>query len=331
MPFDQWHQLSLLYLACLNYERGLSANTIDAYRRDLRRFLRTLDRQQVAGPDQVQAVHVQAMLVEMGEAGLALTTIARAFTVVRCFLAYLRETGELDQDIAGRMQAPKPSHMLPQVLTEAQVERMLEIVIERGPKSTRLDAFHVLRDRAILETLYATGARCSELCSLGKQDIALGDAGMVRLFGKGGRERMVPLGSFAKVAIKRWLAFRKTQASALRCAALFTSRTGQPLDRTAVWRIVRRYAAAAGIAGSIGPHTLRHSCATHMLLHGCNLRSLQEFLGHESVNSTERYTHLDGRFLRETHAKHHPREKMLDAGEKSVDKNDRWSIDFSED
>jgi integrase/recombinase XerD len=299
-----------------NVECGLAANTIRAYRRDLRRFGDSLRRQSIDNWAAVTPQVVQRHLVELTDAGYVEATIARHVVAIRMWLRWLHETKQIPENLTTLLESPKRWRRLPQTLN---LDRTAELVT-----SPELDHPLGLRDRAILELFYACGLRVSELCGLRDRDVNL-SVGYVRCMGKGRRERVVPVGQKARDAIQayrehlrpklleRAVASGRVQAP-LTCKSraalpLFLSRNGGAIERTAVWRIVRRQARRCGIQGKASPHTLRHSFATHLLEGGADLRVVQELLGHVSVNTTEIYTHVQTSRLRELHARCHPHGK----------------------
>jgi integrase/recombinase XerD len=296
-----WPRLGRQFIDYLNVECGLAANTIEAYWRDLREFIAFLDDRDICSAVHLSTQLVRGHLVRLSERGLALSSIARHLVTVKMFLRYLFMIGALAEDAASLLETPKKWHRLPNTLRPRQVEAILGAPHPGDPFYSR--------DRAILETLYATGMRVSELAGLKLGDINL-EVGYVRCFGKGGRERIIPLGSHAVEALRAYIrGLRQVLAeSAGRVDAVFLSRTGLPLDRTNLWRLVTRYAAAAGIQQTVSPHTLRHCFATHLLEGGADLRVVQELLGHADVATTQIYTHVDGSRLKSIHQKFHPRQ-----------------------
>lgn len=294
-----WPRLATGFCDYLVSECGLAKNTIDAYRRDLVGFVDILIERDICTPAAVTPDLVRSFLVALADRQLALTSIARHLVSVRMFLRYLHLIGAVSEDIGAHLDRPKTGRRLPNTLRPTQVDTLLAAPTPGEPFFSR--------DRAVLEVLYATGMRVSELASLKLGDLNL-DIGYLRCFGKGGRERIIPIGSRAIEAVRVYLrGLRATLTDkAGRNEPLFISRTGRPLDRTNVWRLVNRYATAAGIAGPIGPHTLRHCFATHLLEGGADLRIVQELLGHVSVATTQIYTHVSTSRLKAIHEKCHP-------------------------
>ena len=296
-----WPVLLRQFVDHLTSECGLAANTIDAYRRDLREFIGVLDDRDICHPSRIDTNLVQSFLIRLAERKLALSTIARHLVSVKMFFRYLFMIGMVSEDLSRTMETPKKWHRLPTTLHQKQVKALLSAPQPGEP--------YFSRDRAILELLYATGMRVSELAALRLSDMNL-DVGYLRCRGKGGKERIVPIGSHAISAVRQYLrGLRSTLlSSAVYCDAVFISRTGRPMDRTNIWRLVSRYASTAGIPGQIGPHTLRHCFASHLLEGGADLRIVQELLGHASVVTTQIYTHVDGTRLKSLHARCHPRQ-----------------------
>ncbi len=300
-PPTNWPVLLRQFVEYLVSECGLAANTIEAYQRDLREFLVEIDERDIRSADQVTTLVVRAYLVRLSERKLALSSIARHLVSVKMFLRYLYMVGGLQTDVSSLLETPKKWKTLPHTLRQRQVEDLLAAPQPGEP-------FYA-RDRAILEMLYATGMRVSELAGLRVKDVNL-NVGYARCFGKGGKERVVPIGSHAIDAVREYLrALRPAMTEmASTVEALFVSRTGSPLDRTNIWRLVSRYAAMAGIQIPVGPHTLRHCFATHLLEGGADLRIVQELLGHANVATTQIYTHVDSSRLKSIHQKFHPRQ-----------------------
>lgn len=299
-----------------NVECGLAGNTIEAYRRDLRRFGDFLRRKSIDNWSEISSEVIQRYLVELTDADYCESTIARQVVAIRMWLRWLHETKRIPTDLTTLLEAPKRWKHLPQTL---DLDRTVELVT-----SPELDGPLGLRDRAMLELFYACGLRVSELCGLRIGDVNL-RAGYARCMGKGRRERVVPVGRQARDALEAYLEHLRPKllrrameagrveavmTDKVRAALpLFLSRSGGRLDRTAVWRVVRREARRCGIKGQVSPHTLRHSFATHLLEGGADLRVVQELLGHVSVGTTEIYTHVQTGRLRELHARCHPHGK----------------------
>lgn len=279
-------------------ECGLSGETVSAYKRDLNEFWDYLVESDVL-PEEISVQAVHGHLIALQERGLAVASIARHFAAIKVFLRHLFAERVLAKDVTILLETPRRWQNIPKPVRVDSVEALL-----KAPKPA--DEFY-LRDRALLELLYATGMRVSEVVDLTTDRLNL-DLGYVRCFGKGWKERIIPVGRYALDAAEEYLdCLRPRLCHNHHTMALFLSRTGRPLDRTNIWRIVRKHARAAEITGKLSPHTLRHSFATHLLAGGADLRIVQELLGHATVATTQIYTHVDPFQLREVHRKCHPR------------------------
>lgn len=286
------------FLDHLFVECGLAGSTVTAYQRDLRGFWDHLEAREVE-PGDISIDDVQKYLIELPRRGLALSSIARHLASIKVLLRYLFAERILRRDIASLIESPRRWRNIPDTVRYSQVEALL-----RAPVPT--DEFY-LRDRALLELLFATGMRVSEATELNLDQINL-TLGYVRCMGKGRKERLIPVGRAAIKAVQTYLELLRPRLLGERNeAALFLSRTGRPLDRTNVWRLVRKYAMVAGIKHRLSPHTLRHSFATQLLAGGADLRIVQELLGHANVTTTQIYTHVDEMQLKQVHRKYHPR------------------------
>jgi len=289
----------------LNYvllDKGLSNNTYLAYQNDLRHYLSFLHDHGIRDISQSRTEDVRSFIVLMSELGVASSTIVRNITSVRMFYRYLLMEEVMEKDPAENVEIPKKERKLPVVLEIQEVEALLDQIDLSEPKG--------IRDRAMLEFLYATGVRVSELIGLTQSDLMEGE-GFVRVFGKGSKERIVPVGDVAVNFVKRYC--REVRPSLTRKKfggdILFLSMRGRPLTRVAVWKILKEYVRKAGIQKNVSPHTLRHSFATHLLEGGADLRSVQEMLGHVDISTTQIYTHLDREYLKEVIQTFHPREQ----------------------
>ena len=279
-------------------ECGLSGATVTAYQRDLQQFWTFLIDRDVP-PGDISVDDVQQYLVVLREKGHALSSICRYLASIKVFLRYLFVERILKRDVATLLESPKRWRTIPSAVSYKQIERLL-----MAPSPG--DELY-LRDRALLELLYATGMRVSELAELSLGQINL-KLGYLRCIGKGSKERIIPVGRQATDAVTRYLEMlRPRLVRDDQCDALFVSCNGRPLDRTNIWRLVRKYATAAGIEQPLSPHTIRHCFATHMLAGGADLRILQELLGHADVSTTQIYTHVDETHLKHVHSKYHPR------------------------
>ncbi len=297
-PFE--HML-LDFLAYLEFERGLSRNTLEAYRSDLLQYGRFLDERGITavGADGAQ---IEAFLAALGGSGgrtASPATIHRKAACLRSFYRHLRREGLLDADPTATVTAPRRGRKLPQVLTRGEVTKLLE-----QPRGTEPVA---LRDRALLELMYACGLRASEAIGLEVSDIDI-EEGVLRARGKGSKERMVPVGHTASEAVRRYLERGRPALVGARVEThLFVNFRGGDLTRQGLYKIVRRHATSAGLADRMSPHTLRHTFATHLLAGGCDLRSVQEMLGHADVATTQLYTHLSSERLKDVYFRAHPR------------------------
>jgi len=297
------------YLDHLNVERGASPHTLAGYRRDLDRYLTHLAERGVTDPAAVAESDITAFAARLSEgdaerAALAPSSVARAVVAVRGLHRFGASEG-LGDDPAAAVHPPKQARRLPKALDQAAVQRLLE-----APDTSTVTG---LRDAALLELLYGTGARISEVLDLDLDDVRPAltdpDAGL-RLFGKGRKERVVPLGSYARAAVEAWLVRGRPDwagRSAAGSPALLLNSRGRRLGRQSAWAVIRGHAATAHVTGEIGPHTLRHSFATHLLDGGADVRVVQELLGHASVTTTQLYTLVTVDHLREVYLGSHPR------------------------
>ncbi len=298
-PFEH---LVLDFLAYLEFERGLSRNTLDAYRSDLLQFGRFLEKRGVTAIDAAGG-DISDFLAELaggnGRAAASPATIHRKSACLRSFYRHLRREGIRDSDPTAALTAPRRGQRLPHVLTRGEVATLLE-----QPKGTEPAA---LRDRALLEVMYASGLRASEAIGLELADIDL-EAQVLRARGKGSKERLVPVGRAAARAARDYLERgRPRLVSDPTEAHVFVNFRGLGLTRQGLYKIVQRHAKSAGLADRMSPHTLRHSFATHLLAGGCDLRSVQEMLGHADVATTQLYTHLSSERLKDVYFRAHPR------------------------
>jgi integrase/recombinase XerD len=294
------------WLTHLDVERGMSRNTLAAYRRDLRRWTAYLASRGVTDPAAVTEAHTTDFLATLREGDadhppLAASSAARTLVAVRGLHHFLAVEGEVPADPAGAVSPPRTPSRLPKAIAVDEVERLLEAAAVGGTPTA-------LRDRALLEVLYGTGARISEEVGLDLDDVDLED-GVVRLRGKGGKERLVPLGSYAVDALGAYLTRARPgfAAAGRGTPAVFLGRRGTRLSRQSAWTVLRAAAERAGLPGHLSPHTLRHSFATHLLEGGADVRVVQELLGHASVTTTQVYTLVTVQQLREVWAQSHPR------------------------
>jgi integrase/recombinase XerD len=288
------------YLHYLAIERGLSENTRSSYQRDLQQYLSFLDAQGVSTWEAVDRYTVVAFLASLSDAGKASTTITRMISSLRRFHQFLRQERYTDHDPMQHIDSPKKAQKLPQTLSLAEVERL----IATPDTTTNLG----IRDRAILEVLYATGLRVSELIGLKLEDIHL-EMGLLQTVGKGDKERIVPLGDYAIHWLERYLSevrpilTKKNPNETF----LFVNNHGRGLSRQGIWKNLKQYVIKAEITKDVTPHTLRHSFATHLLENGADLRTVQELLGHADISTTQIYTHITKRRMTEVYKEFFPR------------------------
>jgi len=289
------------FLAWLELERGLSANTLQAYTSDLVQCVEFLAKEGVEDWVQVESAHVLAWTTSLSRADFARSSQARKLSALRMFAKHLVRENVRKDDVTELLGAPKLSRKLPDVLTLEEVERLLNAPSTSTP--------YGLRDRAILELFYSSGLRVSELCGILLQSINLDD-GYVRVFGKGSKERVAPIGSAAVKAVQDYITGGRPQFIKARTGSeLFLSQQGRAISRKMVWVLIKEHARRAGIKKPIKPHLLRHSFATHLLEGGADLRAIQEMLGHADISTTQIYTSVQSQRLADEHALYHPRAK----------------------
>ena len=287
------------FLSYLTVEGGLSDNTIQGYGRDLRAFLEYCKAGKIVALKQITPALIQKYMITLAKGDRAEASAKRALVAIRMFLRFGKLNGLVEDDFTGILEGPKLWQRLPTICSKKQVVDLLE-----APSSKEK---YYLRDKAMLELLYATGVRASEVAGLKISDLNL-DVGYLRCIGKGSRERVIPLGKVAAAATLEYLKnMRPKLAKSFSGDFLLLSRTGRPMGRIEVWRLIKRYAARAGMPRNLTVHTLRHCFATHLLAGGADLRSVQEMLGHVDISTTQIYTHVDNERLREIHRKYHPR------------------------
>jgi integrase/recombinase XerD len=284
----------LLYLAS---ERGLADNSLHAYRRDLQDINADFEKRGVSLKT-ATADDYREYLRSQSRKGQSTKTIARRVAAIRIFLRFLATQGLDTLPILAHLERPKPERDLPKILNRAQVAQLIATPDPTSPLFAR--------DVAILELLYASGLRASELCDVKLRDVNL-QVCCVRVLGKGMKERIVPFGRAAQEAIERYLLDCRPKLNQRNSDRLFLSRTGKPLERVGLWMLVERYARKSGLLKTVGPHVLRHCFATHLVGGGADLRVVQELLGHSDISTTEIYTHVDQQRLKSIHEKFHPR------------------------
>lgn len=281
------------FIAYLGSEKGLASNTLVAYQRDLQLFWKILHKRDISELSQIGEKELLFFLTELKAKQYASSSVYRLMMTLKVFFRFAKREKLLPQETTFYLDTPKLWQLVPEILTITEMEKLLSI-----PET---DHFLGARDKAILETLYASGLRVSELCGLSIQDV---DDDFVHVKGKGGKERIVPIARKAIAAIDHYLNFRKEAEEE---KALFLTKGGKRIDRMTVWNRVKFYAKKAGIVKDISPHTFRHSFATHLLENGADLRIIQELLGHSSISTTDRYTQISQKHLTAAFEAFHPR------------------------
>jgi integrase/recombinase XerD len=305
-PARRLTELTLDFIAYLELERGLSRNTLEAYRSDLQQYGQFLQRRGV-DPLAVGPIDLAAFVSELaegreGKSPLAPATLQRKIACLRSFYRHLRRDAILESDPTTELRPPKSSARLPKVLSRDEVMRLLAQPQGAGPAA--------LRDRALLETMYACGLRASEAIELKLANLDL-DAGVLRTHGKGSKERIVPIGSKAITTLQAYITRARPRLVGLTDEPrVFVNLRGGALSRQGLYKIVQGHARTAGLEHRMSPHTLRHTFATHLLAGGCDLRSLQEMLGHADIGTTQIYTHLSADRLRDVYFGAHPRAQI---------------------
>jgi len=287
------------FLDYLSVERGLSRNTIIGYRLDLAKFAGYLDSRRIRQMKEATKHDISKYLYFLKDSGLAAGSIARNLAAIKMFYRFLVAERITKEDAAGILESPRLLKGLPEVLNMSEVAKMLELPERKGLLGPR--------DKAVLELMYATGMRVSEMTDLLLANLNL-DVGFIRCTGKGGKERIVPVGRQAKDAMEKYLARSRPKLSgASQDRHVFLSRLGKKISRQSLWKLMKKYTREAGIKRKISPHTMRHSFATHLLERGADLRSVQEMLGHADISTTQIYTHINKARLKGIHKKFHPR------------------------
>jgi integrase/recombinase XerD len=297
-PAPPWRRVLDRYLESLAVERGLSRNTVDGYRNDLSRLGEALAKK--GGRDLLAALpaDLSAHMRDLQRQGLSPRSSARALSAIRGFYEHLITAGERKDNPAVNLLPPKLWKPLPKVLSEDEVEALLAAPDVGAPLG--------LRDRAMLELLYATGLRVSELVGLTLPQLRL-DAGFLIAFGKGSKERLVPVGEQAEMWVQRYLRDVRPDLARGRHLAVFANKDGDPMSRVGFWMLIKKHGLKAGIRTAISPHVLRHSFATHLLEHGADLRAVQTMLGHSDISTTQIYTHIHQQRLKSLYDRFHPR------------------------
>jgi integrase/recombinase XerD len=283
----------------LTLEQGTSPRTVEAYRRDVERLVEFARVKGAASPVDVTSRMLREFVYHLKDMGLAPSSIRRNISAARTYFKFLLSEGSVVRDPSERLETPKKWRTLPEVLTVEEISRLLA--------APTLDEPLAFRDRAMLELAYAAGLRVSEWITIGVRDILLEDK-LVRVFGKGSKERLVPIGRSAIGAVATYVRELRPQLEkGGGKGVLFLNARGAPLSRMGAWKILAKYVEQAGIQKHVSPHTLRHSFATHLLEGGADLRAVQEMLGHADISTTQIYTHVDREYLRQVHRQYHPR------------------------
>lgn len=287
------------YLTMLRVERNLSPRTLEAYQRDLKQYLSFIVDKDIISLSNISQMHIREYIRSLNEKGLAASSIARIFSSIRSYHKFLSAENYVNENPTLILTSPKAPKKLPHVLMEEEISAIINAVVETFQYSKR--------DKAIIEMLYSCGLRVSELCALSLNNLYLNDD-MIRIMGKGSKERLLPVGGRAKNFLNDYLihcrpGIQKDKGS----SSVFLSRNGNPLTRAMINNILRKWSQVAGISKSVSPHTLRHSFATHLLEGGADLRFVQALLGHSDISTTQIYTHLDKHHLKEVYQTHHPR------------------------
>ena len=287
------------YLTMLRVERNLSPRTLEAYQRDLKHYLFFIVDKDIISLSNISQMHIREYIRSLNEKGLAASSIARIFSSIRSYHKFLSAENYVNENPTLILTSPKAPKKLPHVLMEEEISAIINAVVETFQ--------YAKRDKAIIEMLYSCGLRVSELCALSLNNLYLNDD-MIRIMGKGSKERLLPVGGRAKNFLNDYLihcrpGIQKDKGS----SSVFLSRNGNPLTRAMINNILRKWSQVAGISKSVSPHTLRHSFATHLLEGGADLRFVQALLGHSDISTTQIYTHLDKHHLKEVYQTHHPR------------------------
>ena len=283
----------------LRVERNVSPRTFEAYQRDLNQYLAFIVKKGVKTLDEISQMHIREYIRALNHRGLASSSIARIFSSIRSYHKFLSAEGIIKENPTLVLTSPKAPKKLPEVLSETEIDAITKAVDESSQFAKR--------DKAIIEMLYSCGLRVSELCDLKISNLFLDDD-VIRIMGKGSKERLLPVGGRAKTLLNDYLIY--TRSSFIKntgSSSVFISRNGKPLTRAMINIILNKWVRASGITKAVSPHTLRHSFATHLLEGGADLRFVQALLGHSDISTTQIYTHLDKHHLKEVYKTHHPR------------------------
>ena len=296
---ENWSLILDDYLSRLSVDKGLSRATIEAYSNDILDFIDFILKQGIKEPTEVDSYHILLWLKKLRENGIIASSIARRISSLRGFFRFITRYYDLEKDPVSQITSPKLGKRLPVVLTIAEVERLLEQPNLKNPRG--------IRDKALLEIVYACGLRASEAVTLKMPQVEF-NTGFLRIIGKGNKERLIPIGEVAIFWLKKYikearpLLLKKSQS-----LYIFVGNKGKPISRQRFWQILKNYAIKAGITENVTPHVLRHCFATHLLEGGADLRVVQMLLGHASLSTTQIYTHLNIGYLRQIHREFHPR------------------------
>lgn len=287
------------FLNYLRVDRGFSPNTVSAYKKDLQDYILFLKNNKIGNLNKVNRNVIMEHLLSLKNNDLIPSSIARKLSAIKSFHKYLTQENKIQYDVTSELESPKLWKKLPNVLSRTEVNLLLSL-----PDTKKKDG---VRDKAILETLYAAGLRISEAINLTLSDIHIHEQ-YLKCFGKGSKERIVPIGDVASKCLKQYIEESgRTFEVKTKNDVLFLNRSGKKFSRVGMWKLIKRYVKKAGISKKVTPHTLRHSFATHLLEGGADLRSVQAMLGHENIATTQIYTHIDREHLKEVHKKYHPR------------------------
>ena len=287
------------YILFIRVEKNLSPRTCEAYKRDLTHYLNFILEKKVENISKITQMHIREYIRALNEKELASKSIARIFSSIRSYHKYLASENIVSENPTLVLSNPKSPKKLPIILNENEIS----VIIEKIDESSQFGK----RDKAIIEILYSCGLRVSELCALDLSNLFLDDS-LIRIFGKGSKERLLPIGARAKLYLNNYLKFLRPSLSRYnKSSVVFLSRNGNQLTRAMINKILTKWSKASGIKKTISPHTLRHSFATHLLEGGADLRFVQVLLGHSDISTTQIYTHLDKKHLREVYKTYHPR------------------------
>lgn len=292
-------ELTQKYIDFLIIEKGLSDNSVSSYSVDLAQYITFLEKNNIHSLDNADTAVILAWLIDLAKKGLSAKSRARHLITVRGLYKFLINEKKVTKNPVKNVDIPKTGLALPKIITIKEVTHLLEIPDIRKPRE--------LRNSAMMEIMYGAGLRVSELILLKLQDVNL-DANFVRVMGKGAKERVVPIGSQARIITQKWInEGRPFLLKKMSSSYLFVARAGKPMTRQSFWKIIKKYAVTANISKNITPHTFRHSFATHLLEGGADLRSVQTMLGHSDISTTQIYTHISRDYLMKMHQKYHPR------------------------